>query len=127
MSVFDGVMVRWRRLKSPESLERAWSGSIAKAAGYRLRDTIINRDLVKLIRNRGMWAFVDTTAKPPVVRYWCSHNVKPERLAAMLGHELGHTIGKPRRGHLAEEQRADDYGRVAVSVYKHLSRKKRRR
>lgn len=92
-----------------------------------LRAVDVSPDMLPRLEDLGMWAFTDVRAKPPVVRYWAAPNVQREQLAMMLGHELGHATGKPCRDHAAEEERADEYGRVAAEVFRRLTTTPQRR
>jgi hypothetical protein len=78
----------------------------------------------KYVRRNGMWAFVLWQGlKVPHVHYWHDGKRKPEELAYLLGHEVGHVSGKPRRG-WAEENRADEYGAAAAAVIAEIKRVK---
>jgi len=112
------LKVRWRRYATPELLERAFRRVHASAEGWPTRATKVSPDLLRSIKRNRMWAFVDLHAPglPPVVHYWHAANVRADRLAFMLGHELGHTVGKRSKFHRLEEDRADEYGRVAHAV-----------
>ena len=109
------LKVEWKRHKSPASILAAFAKiSLKEALELTWEDS---DDLVyKQILKSAKWAFVETRSKPPVVHYWHSKSCKTEDLAFMLGHELGHVSGKPRRG-VTEELRADEYGAVAAAVF----------
>lgn len=117
------LRVRWVRYRTADTLIRAYRQGIAKRNGWLLRETYAPPGLLRIVRS-GMWAFTDVQGEPPVVRYWHAESIKPELVAAMLGHELGHAVGRKERGHAAEEARADEYGRVAAEVFRRVSGKR---
>lgn len=112
--------VKWVLFSSPAKLLRAYWTLIARENGCKASDIVITGDMLAAIRRQRMWAFVSVKTKIPVVRYWHEPDVDRGDLAMMLGHELGHATGKPRRGH-AEEDRADEYGLVAEAVWRRIS------
>lgn len=115
------------RFRSPAALLRAYWVGIARKSGWRASEVEVPDEMEQALRRHRMWAFVTTDTKVPVVRYWHEPGVSRERLAMMLGHELGHVTGKQARGHAAEEDRADEYGRVAAAVYRRIASKRRTR
>lgn len=117
--------IRWIRYETPQALARAWAHCIAKDNGWPAKGAKAHPGLLPAIVRQGMWAFVSVRTKVPVIRYWHKLGVPHEQVAMMLGHELGHVTGKPARGHAAEEDRADEYGKVAAAVFRRLTRSKR--
>ena len=102
--------VRWIRFRSPEALLRSYWVGIARKSGWRASEVVVPGEMVQALRFERMWAFVTTDSKVPVVT-----------------RRAGHVTGKRARGHVAEEDRADEYGRVAMAVYRRLSQKRTRR
>ena len=118
------MKVRWRRHASARSLVREYARAPARDLGCLPEEVLLGPDtftgFLKRIERMGRWAFVETLAKPPVVHYWASPGTPAASLAFMLGHELGHISGKPARGAMAEEDRADEYGEVVRAVVRRL-------
>lgn len=115
------MRVRWIKYRTAAALLRAWSACLVRQDGWSTSEAQAQEAMRHAVICHGMWAFVSTVTKVPVVRYWHAQGVSRERLAMMLGHELGHVTGKRARGHAAEEDRADEYGRVAMAVYRRMS------
>jgi hypothetical protein len=116
-------VVRWVKHRSPLSILRAFC-----PAGFKPKEIADDGMWLVGVKQQGQWAFVETKAKPPVVHYWQDGTKSPEDMMFMLGHELGHLVGKKLRG-WNEEMRADDYGWVAAALWRKLapSRSERRR
>ena len=103
----------WKKYRSPRAVFAALFNLPAK-------DVPPDDETVKMIRARGMWAFVAWRRRPVQVHYWHDGRRTLTELAFMLGHELGHASGTRARGERKEENRADEYGRVAAAVFKKL-------
>ncbi len=85
--------------------------------------------LLKKVRRKGMWAFVDIPQDQDgnidddgecVIHYWHRADQDPRRVIFLLGHELGHIAdGGPKHppGDMAEENRADEFGGVAAVAF----------
>lgn len=73
-------------------------------------------ELRRAILSSGMWAFVRIFDGNAVIHWYAKRAIPLQRVAQMLGHELGHISGKQRSG-LVEEMRADQYGDVAAEVF----------
>lgn len=114
------MMIHWKRHRTIMSILRAFFGGDPRefvaqdGAGQDL-------DIASTIRNEGMWAFVETKRKPPLVHWWHDGKRSTKELAHLLGHEVGHITGKPLKSGMSEELRADEYGRVAALVVQKLS------
>jgi len=81
-----------------------------------------DRPPIGLIRSVGHWAFVsvpDEEGLPCIVHYWHRRDLSPVLIARMLAHEIGHiSDGGPKHwlGSEGEEDRADEFARVAAEV-----------
>lgn len=84
-----------------------------------------DREVAGYIKENGFWGFTETFAKPPVIHYWTDKKRDEGTLLRFFAHELGHITGKPARGVVAEENRADEYMLVAEEALA-LARKVRR-
>ena len=92
--------------------------SIHAAAGH-----IPDRPDLDLIRSVGAWAFVSV---PPnedldcIVHMWHRRGCRPELIARVLGHELGHIADAGPKdseiGRIPEEERADEFAFVTTEV-----------
>lgn len=125
VGIVGPVRVRWIRLSSPSGIVRALRSVIARDNRVKARRIVLPADMVDSVRRCGMWAFVEVKRKVAVVRYWHDGRRTKFELTVMLGHELGHAMGKRVSGYVAEERRADQYGRVAAAVMEHLGRCRR--
>lgn len=121
--------VVWRRYRSSKALVDKWN---ADAKDLPTTNPIGSSGL-KGIQRRGMWAFVVREPKKiPVVHYWHDGRRSLVELTFMLGHELGHVSGKKSMDWMwdggdaesAEEARANEYGRVAALVVKHVFKRR---
>lgn len=112
-------MIRWKRHRSCASAIRAFFNNSGDAAvemdGVAFANGTTQGDYLKHARKRGMWAHVDFAECPPRVHFWHDGKRTVTELAFMLGHEVGHTLGKRTTG-WPEEFRADEYGRAAALV-----------
>lgn len=87
-------------------------------------------DEIGSIREQGFWGF--SSEKEKKVYAWIAPDADPPDIMFFFGHELGHTVGKPVRGYMRttaatmkEENRADEYGSVAMLAYEWLERVKK--
>lgn len=125
------IAIKFVRLKTPHGIARAFAESTLRDAGVPrnewrdCEESPPRSEMVKSIRAEGFWGFCDT--KRNVVRYWAAPNLPRWKLLYLLGHEVGHASGKPVRGMIAEENRANTYGAAVESVFRHLSGKRQRR
>jgi hypothetical protein len=108
------MKVRWRRYKTVRGLMDSVRRDVGGTEPFRG-----DHPLVRELERNGMHACV-IHSSPPLVRYWHDGKRPPEELAFMLGHELGHVSGKPKRNDEAEEDRADEYGLVARAVLRRM-------
>lgn len=69
---------------------------------------------IKSIVDMGVWGFVETRAKPPLVHFWTDGKRSKAELTHFFGHEMGHCVGVKAKHGWPEENRADDYGYVAT-------------
>lgn len=72
-------------------------------------------ELHAAVLREGLWAFVRITNGSATIHWYTKRTTPLQRVAHMLGHELGHISGRHGSG-LSEERRADRYGDVAVAV-----------
>ncbi len=111
----------------PFSIQRyPSSADIHNAAGH-----MSDRPPLGLIRKLGAWAFVSVFADEDatcIVHLWHRRNIRPEILARVLGHELGHiSDGGPKDdtlGRIPEEERAEEFAYVAAEVVAQLLSKR---
>lgn len=96
----------------------------------RLMSRMVNADgesmpeaMLKQLESCGMHAYSGNGE----VHFWHDGKRTPAELAMLIGHELGHLVGKPARGFKAEEDRADDYGRVAVHALRMVMKQRHRK
>lgn len=73
---------------------------------------------VAQIRSEGLWGFVETGRSPPRVNFWNKGEATEEELTHFFAHEMGHCVGMPEQDGWPEENRAEDYGFVAVLANK---------
>lgn len=86
-------------------------------------------EMLRAVRRQKHWAFVRVPKEKgvaAVIHFWAAAEVPVERVAHMLGHELGHISGTILDDEAAEEKRADGYGDVAKKVVEMLSAQGRR-
>jgi hypothetical protein len=76
--------------------------------------------MVDGIELQGYWGFADETNH--TVHVWENKTASEENLLFFLGHEMGHLCEADIRDSdpIADEHRADDYGRAAVQAYRML-------
>lgn len=102
---------------SAESVLRAYVGEKDLGAIIMMdekgKDRETAHELVEVIREQGLWGFVETRAKPPLIHYWHDGKQSESDLIHFFGHEMGHCVGKKLKDGWPEENRADDYGFVA--------------
>lgn len=96
--------------------------SIHEAAGH-----IKDRPSLRLIRQVGAWAFVSVPSDPDgvcIVNLWFRGRCRPDLVARVLGHELGHiSDGGPKDdelGMIPEEERAEEFAETVVEVVRFL-------
>lgn len=112
------MKVRYRKHRTARSIARQFFG-------HRPEDLRVvdqhgeSHDLVAAIEREGIWAFVETRKKPPIIHWWDDDKRTVAECARVLGHELGHISGKPKKG-ITEEWRADEYADVVVEVIRRL-------
>jgi hypothetical protein len=83
-------------------------------------------EYAKQLTEMGVWGFADTRAKPyPVIHYWHDGKRTERQLVFFFCHEMGHCVGRPAARGWPEENRADDYGAVALLALE-AARKERR-
>jgi hypothetical protein len=76
---------------------------------------ITRKEYMAQLRKRHCWGWAQFEDK--LIHIWSDAQCKPEVLVALIGHELGH-LERPRpRNKKYEEQKADNYGRVARTAY----------
>lgn len=110
--------IRWRRHATAEALARCWFRGLARAAGVEASGFGENvAAFMRIVREQGAWAFA--TPHNRTVHYWFEGSLPFLQLVHMLGHEVGHVVG--RRGNWLgtlgaprEEKTADLYGAVAA-------------
>lgn len=78
---------------------------------------------VEAIERMGYWGFADCPKHK--VHIWVGEKVSPAETIFLLGHELGHLLGKPHDDELMEEERADEYGVAAQVAWKWLTQLKK--
>ena len=118
--------VHFVRHRTPQSLGRAFFGPM----GAKPEDIAEWPAMLASIREMGVWAFVETEKKTPVVHWWASARADRLRVAYVLGHEVGHISGRPlrsRRNDWREELRADEYGAAAFLAFREVAKLGRRR
>ena len=118
--------VRFRRHPSARAVYAAFKRSLLTEEGEDPADAgwelnVPEATVLKGIAAAGFWGWADTKGK--AIHYWARPGLPAWKLAYLLGHEAGHCSGKPiRRGHVAEEERADTYGAATAAVLRHLAR-----
>jgi hypothetical protein len=81
-------------------------------------------EMLVAVKRQRHWAFVRVSKDPKeaaVIHFYAAKDVPLKAIAAMLGHELGHISGEILDDKVAEEERANLYGDVAVRVLEMLS------
>ena len=117
--------IRFKRYRTALSIVRAhFDGELPKSVkavdgNNKPLEWLDGETMVALVESEGVWGFADTRRR--VIHFWCNSKVSSTYLAHFFGHEIGHLTGKQARG-LAEERRADEYGRAAAQVVKQLRR-----
>ncbi len=74
--------------------------------------------MLRKIRKAGMWGYTDVSDDvdgESVIHFWFKKGHPPEHVARLIGHELGHISGGGPFIDIGakEEERADEYSRVA--------------
>lgn len=98
-----------------------YEGMIAESEGLALAEdgseVVITHDQeMEGIKAQKCWAFVDTRTN--VIHAWAAKDVDEGLLLHMLAHEVGHATGTAEGDFLAEEMRADQYGKVAAEAFR---------
>lgn len=121
---FSVKEIRFRQHKTPEALVRAFLPKGTKLAdvavglsndGETVTSEESGHDFVKAVTRNGFWGFADT--REGVIHFWENGKTSAATLCYFFGHELGHLTGKPARGMVAEERRADEYATVAERAF----------
>lgn len=119
---------RFKRHRSPESVLQAYVSPPTMKMKVKLSDVEFCDErgkpqdsassMAAMVRSQGLWGFVETRAKPPIVHFWHDGKRSERELIHFFGHEMGHCMGKPLKDGWPEENRADDYGFVASMAVK---------
>ena len=83
--------------------------------------TLTFQEYTDAIAKGGGMGYAKANADRPEIHLWFAPSATPEQQAHILGHEIGHLVGSSKRGHVAEEKRADTFGAVAAAVVRMLS------
>lgn len=126
--------VKWVRHPSARALVAAWIHRGATLAGQKNFDpreaeimlsdgsNVSFKAFVKsLVLRDGLWGWTLTKGRVREIHYWAKPRISKVELAMMLGHEMGHNLGKKTTG-WREEHRADQYGFAVAEAVKELLR-----
>lgn len=115
--------------RSPESLVLAFITGPKTKKKLRIEDVVIGvsggkgdeeftgQDYAFAVRDMGLWGFTETKKSPPVIHYWHDGKCSLKALTHFFGHEMGHNAGIAEPDGWPEENRADDYGHIAVLAH----------
>lgn len=78
-----------------------------------------DEDIFDGMRQLGVWGWVDDS---DVIHYWRSEDVDNSIVMHFLGHEIGHRTGEQLEDPIAEEERAEEFGRAAAKAFELLSK-----
>lgn len=119
---YEQPVFKFKEHKTPEAILQRW----VQPSGWKLKDitfggggpkgpeTSSGAEMVAALKQSGMWGFADTRAKPKTIHFWHDGKRSERELTHFFGHEMGHCVGKPEKNGWPEENRADDYGYVAM-------------
>ena len=124
------ISIQWH--DSPQSVHRAMWEPVAASEGITYEGMMSDSvgvassadgvdfelsyaDEMAALESQGCWAFVDTEAG--VIHAWVSPDVPRLRVVHMFAHEIGHMVGTPLDDDIAEEMRAEEFGRVAAMAF----------
>ena len=124
------ISIQWH--DSPQSVHRAmwepvaiehgvtYDGMMADSVGVASSADGVDFELshaeeMAALESQGCWAFVDTEAG--VIHAWVSPDAPRSRVVHMFAHEIGHMVGTPLDDDIAEEMRAEEFGRVAAMAF----------
>lgn len=109
----------WKRHKTPRSLMDAFVKGMKAGRAHQIGMSdgsfISQKVFIEHIKRMGMWGFAASKPRPKEIHYWYKKGQSKEAVAFLLGHEVGHHLGKPVKG-WKEEHRADTYGTAVVEV-----------
>ncbi len=71
------------------------------------------RQIVDVIKKTGIWGYTDDIG---CIHYW-HDNASFHSILEFFAHEIAHHTGTPDEDTIAEEMRADEYAKVAVTAY----------
>lgn len=124
------ISIQWHN--SAQSVHRAMWEPVAASEGITYDDMMADSvgvatsadgvdfelshaDELAALEAQGCWAFVDT--KAGIIHAWVSPYAPRSRVVHMLAHEIGHMVGTPLDDDIAEEMRAEEFGRVAAMAF----------
>ena len=124
------ISIQWHN--SAQSVHRAMWEPVAASEGITYDDMMADSagvatsadgidfelshaDEMTALESQGCWAFVDTPAG--IIHAWASPDAPRSRVVHMFAHEIGHMVGAPLDDDIAEEMRAEEFGRVAAMAF----------
>ena len=124
------ISIQWHN--SAQSVHRAMWEPVAASEGITYDDMMADSvgvatsadgidfelshaDETASLESQACWAFVDTGAG--IIHAWVSPDAPRSRVVHMFAHEIGHMVGTPLDDDIAEEMRAEEFGRVAAMAF----------